>query len=155
MDSALDTLVRYGYLVVFGSVLAEQIGIPIPAIPFLLAAGGLAGSGRLSLALLLALSGVASLMADLTWYWIGRLGGARVLGWLCRISLEPDSCVRRTQTSFSKHGARTLLFAKFVPGLSTIAPPLAGILPMALGRVPFFSPLGGGAWAGGVICPRP
>ena len=63
MDNALDTLVRYGYLVVFGSVLAEQIGIPIPAIPFLLAAGGLAGSGRLNLALLLALSGVASLIS--------------------------------------------------------------------------------------------
>jgi len=151
MDNALDTLVRYGYLVVFGSVLAEQIGIPIPAIPFLLAAGALAGSGRLSLALLLALSGVASLMADVTWYWIGRLGGARVLGWLCRISLEPDSCVRRTQTSFSKHGARTLVFAKFVPGLSTIAPPLAGIVRMSLGRFVFFSAIGGVVWAGAFI----
>ncbi len=151
MDNALDTLARYGYLVVFGSVLAEQIGIPIPAIPFLLAAGGLAGSGRLSLALLLALSGVASLMADLTWYWIGRLGGARVLGWLCRISLEPDSCVRRTQTSFSKHGSRTLVFAKFVPGLSTIAPPLAGIVRMPLGRFVLFSAIGGVVWAGAFI----
>jgi membrane protein DedA with SNARE-associated domain len=151
MDNVLDTLVRYGYLVVFGSVLAEQIGIPIPAIPFLLAAGALAGSGRLSLALLLALSGVASLMADVTWYWIGRLGGARVLGWLCRISLEPDSCVRRTQTSFSKHGARTLVFAKFVPGLSTIAPPLAGIVRMSLGRFVFFSAIGGVVWAGAFI----
>ena len=151
MDNVLDTLVRYGYLVVFGSVLAEQIGIPIPAIPFLLAAGALAGSGRLSLALLLALSGVASLMADVTWYWIGRLGGARVLGWLCRISLEPDSCVRRTQTSFSKHGSRTLVFAKFVPGLSTIAPPLAGIVRMPLGRFVLFSAIGGVAWAGAFI----
>jgi membrane protein DedA with SNARE-associated domain len=151
MDNVLDTLVRYGYLVVFGSVLAEQIGIPIPAIPFLLAAGALAGSGRLSLALLLALSGVASLMADVTWYWIGRLGGARVLGWLCRISLEPDSCVRRTQTSFSKHGARTLVFAKFVPGLSTIAPPLAGIVGCPLGRFVFFSAIGGVVWAGAFI----
>jgi membrane protein DedA with SNARE-associated domain len=151
MDSAIDILVRYGYLVVFGSVLAEQIGIPIPAIPVLLAAGGLAGSGRLSLALLLALSGVASLMADLTWYWIGRLGGARVLGWLCRISLEPDSCVRRTQTSFSKHGSRTLVFAKFVPGLSTIAPPLAGIVRMPLGRFVLFSAIGGVVWAGAFI----
>jgi membrane protein DedA with SNARE-associated domain len=151
VDSTLDVLVRYGYLVVFGSVLAEQIGIPIPAIPFLLAAGGLAGNGRLSLALLLALSGVASLMADLTWYWIGRLGGARVLGWLCRISLEPDSCVRRTQLSFSKHGSRTLIFAKFVPGLSTIAPPLAGIVRMPLGRFALFSAIGGVVWAGAFI----
>jgi membrane protein DedA with SNARE-associated domain len=151
VDSTLDVLVRYGYLVVFGSVLAEQIGIPIPAIPFLLAAGGLAGSGRLSLALLLALSGVASLMADMIWYWIGRLGGARVLGWLCRISLEPDSCVRRTQASFSKHGSRSLVFAKFVPGLSTIAPPLAGIVRMPLGRFVLFSAIGGVVWAGAFI----
>src|SRR5437773_7678923 len=102
MDSTVGVLVRYGYLVVFGSVLAEQIGIPIPAIPFLLAAGGLAGSGKLSLALVLVLSGIASLMADMAWYVVGRLGGARVLGWLCRISLEPDSCVRRTERSFSQ-----------------------------------------------------
>ena len=148
MDNALDTLVRYGYLVVFGSVLAEQIGIPFPAIPFLLAAGGLAGSGRLSLALLLVLSGIASLAADTTWYWIGRLGGARVLGWLCRISLEPDSCVRRTQTIFSKYGPRSLVVAKFIPGFSTIAPPLAGIVRMPVGRFVFFSALGGLFWAG-------
>src|SRR5262252_606789 len=82
MDGTIGVLVRYGYLVVFGSVLAEQIGIPIPAIPFLLAAGGLAGSGKLSLVLLLVLSGVASLMADMVWYVVGRLGGAKVLGWL-------------------------------------------------------------------------
>src|SRR5262249_16269754 len=78
-------------LVVFGSVLAEQIGIPIPAIPFLLAAGAAAGTGKLSLVLLLLLSGSASLMADMVWYFIGRLGGAKVLGWLCRISLQPHS----------------------------------------------------------------
>ncbi len=93
MDGAIGVLVRYGYLVVFGSVLAEQIGVPIPAIPVLLAAGGMAGNGRLSLGLILAFAGVASLAADMAWYWIGRVGGARVLGWLCRISLEPDSCV--------------------------------------------------------------
>ena len=74
-----------------------------------------------------------------------------MLGWLCRISLEPDSCVRRTQTSFSKHGSRTLVFAKFVPGLSTIAPPLAGIVRMPLGRFVFFSAIGGVVWAGAFI----
>ena len=151
MDSTIGALVRYGYLVVFGSVLAEQIGIPIPAIPFLLAAGGLAGSGKLSLALVLVLSGIASLMADTVWYVVGRLGGAKVLGWLCRISLEPDSCVRRTQTIFSKHGPRSLMVAKFIPGFSTIAPPLAGIVRMPLGTFVFFSALGGLFWAGAFI----
>src|SRR6266850_3732218 len=151
MVGTLDVLVRYGYLVVFGSVLAEQIGLPIPAIPFLLAAGGLAGNGRLSLALILALAGVASLTADMAWYWIGRIGGARVLGWLCRISLEPDSCVRRTERMFSRHGTRSLLVAKFIPGFSTIAPPLAGIVRMPLGTFVFFSALGGLFWAGAFI----
>jgi len=148
MDSTIGVLVRYGYLVVFGSVLAEQIGIPIPAIPFLLGAGGLAGSGKLSLTLLLVLSGIASLMADMSWYWIGRLGGARVLGWLCRISLEPDSCVRRTETIFSRRGPRSLVVAKFIPGFSTIAPPLAGIVRMPLSTFAVYSALGGLFWAG-------
>jgi membrane protein DedA with SNARE-associated domain len=151
MDSTIGVLVRYGYLVVFGSVLAEQIGIPIPAIPFLLAAGAAAGAGKLSLALVLLLSGIASLMADMAWYIVGRLGGAKVLGWLCRISLEPDSCVRRTGAIFSKHGPRSLMVAKFIPGFSTIAPPMAGIVRMPLGRFVFFSALGGLFWAGAFI----
>ena len=151
MDSTIGVLVRYGYLVVFGSVLAEQIGIPIPAIPFLLAAGAAAGTGKLSLALLLVLSGIASLIADMVWYVVGRLGGAKVLGWLCRISLEPDSCVRRTENIFGNHGPRSLIVAKFIPGFSTIAPPLAGIVRMPLCRFVFFSALGGLFWAGAFI----
>jgi hypothetical protein len=105
MDDLVDVLVRYGYLVVFGWVFAEQIGLPIPAMPVLLAAGAMAGTGRLSLVLVLVLAGIASLVSDVIWYWIGRLGGGRVLGFLCRISLEPDSCVRRTE--------ETLLAAAF------------------------------------------
>jgi membrane protein DedA with SNARE-associated domain len=151
MDSTIGVLARYGYLVVFGSILAEQIGLPFPAIPALLAAGALAGGGKLSVALLLLLSGIASLIADIAWYVIGRLGGAKVLGWLCRISLEPDSCVRRTGTIFSKHGPRSLMVAKFIPGFSTIAPPLAGIVRMPFGRFVVFSALGGLFWAGAFI----
>jgi membrane protein DedA with SNARE-associated domain len=151
MDSTIGVLARYGYLVVFGSILAEQIGLPFPAIPVLLAAGALAGAGKLSFALLLLLSGIASLIADMAWYVIGRLGGAKVLGWLCRISLEPDSCVSRTGTIFSKHGPRSLMVAKFIPGFSTIAPPLAGIVRMPLGRFVVFSALGGLFWAGAFI----
>src|SRR5256714_9138649 len=148
MDGAIDVLVRYGYVVVFGWVFAEQIGLPIPAAPVLLAAGALAGTGRLSLALVLGLAGLASLGSDIIWYWIGRTGGGRVLRWLCRISLEPDSCVRRTEDAFSVHGARSLLYAKFVPGYSTAAPPLAGIVRMPLLRFVVFTRLGGLTWAG-------
>jgi membrane protein DedA with SNARE-associated domain len=151
MDAAFDILVRYGYLVVFAWVLLEQIGVPLPAIPVLMAAGALAGSGRLSFALLLALAGLASLIGDTVWYWLGRLVGGRVLGWLCRISLEPDSCVRKTHDAFSMHGPRALIIAKFIPGFSTAAPPLAGIIRMPLFRFVVFTGLGGLIWAGTFI----
>src|SRR5436189_116333 len=107
-----------------------------------------AGTGRLSLVLVLVLAGIASLASDVIWYWIGRLGGGRVLSFLCRISLEPDSCVRRTEESFSRQGARSLLFAKFVPGYSTAAPPLAGIVRMGFARFLVFTGAGGLIWAG-------
>ncbi len=148
MGDSLDFLVRHGYAVVFGWVLAEQLGLPIPAVPVLLAAGALAGSGRLSLGLVVALALVASVASDVVWYWIGRIRGASVLSLLCRISLEPDSCVRRTQEAFSGQGARTLLVAKFVPGLSTAAPPLAGIVRMPCLRFVAFTCLGGLIWVG-------
>src|SRR5256885_16878683 len=151
MDGAIDVLVRYGYVVVFGGVFAGRLGLQLPAAPVLLAAGALAGTGRLSLALVLGLAGLASLGSDIIWYWIGRTGGGRVLRWLCRISLEPDSCVRRTEDAFSVHGARALLVAKFVPGFSTAAPPLAGIVRMPWPRFVVFTGLGGLIWAGPFI----
>jgi membrane protein DedA with SNARE-associated domain len=148
MDASFDFLVRHGYAVVFGWVLAEQIGLPIPAVPVLLAAGALAGTGRLNLGLVVVFALVASVVSDVIWYWIGRIRGGSVLSLLCRISLEPDSCVRRTQHAFSGHGARTLLVAKFVPGLSTAAPPLAGIVRMPGLRFVVFTALGGLIWVG-------
>ena len=151
MNELVDVLVRYGYLVVFAWVFAEQIGLPIPAMPVLLAAGAMAGTGRLSLVLVLVLAGTASLVSDVIWYWIGRVGGGRVLSFLCRISLEPDSCVRRTEESFSRQGARSLLFAKFVPGYSTAAPPLAGIVRMRFARFVVFTGAGGLIWAGAFV----
>lgn len=134
MSETLEFVVRHGYLVLFAWMAAEQLGLPIPAIPLLLAAGALAGSGRLSLSLVLLVSVVASLLADTLWYELGRRKGVRVLNFLCRVSLEPDSCVRRTEQAFGRYGARSLLVSKFVPGLSTAAPPLAGIFGMRLPR---------------------
>src|SRR5262245_12124950 len=146
--NAMDSLVRYGYLVIFGAVFAEQIGLPFPSEPFLLAGGGLAGSGRLSLVLAIGLAAVASLTGDPFWYWLGRSRGPRVLGWLCRMSLEPDTCVRKTQGIFDRYGAKSLVVAKFVPGLSTIAPPLAGVVQMPLASFLAFSALSGLCWSG-------
>jgi membrane protein DedA with SNARE-associated domain len=148
MGELLQFLVRHGYAVVFVWVLGEQIGLPIPAVPILLAAGALAGSGRLSLSMALLVAVAASLVSDTIWYWLGRRRGTRVLSLLCRISLEPDSCVRRTEDTFVRHGPRTLLVAKFVPGLSTMAPPLAGIIGMPLWRFVVWDGLGALLWAG-------
>lgn len=118
---------NYGYSLVFGVIFLEQLGFPIPAAPVLILAGALAAGGKLSwmLAFLLAITG--SFLGDLIWYWIGRMRGRQVLALLCKLSLSPDSCVRKTETSFLKYGMNSLLFSKFVPGLNTIAPPMAGM----------------------------
>ena len=142
MDDTFQFLIRHGYSVLFLWVLAEQLGLPIPSTPLLLAAGALAGQGQMNLALAIALAVLACLLGDVSWYQFGRIRGGKVLNLLCRISLEPDSCVRKTEGAFVKHGARSLVIAKFVPGLNTMAPPLAGIIGMRLGRFLIFDALG-------------
>ncbi len=148
MHQTLEFVLKHGYLFVFASVLAEQIGLPIPALPVLLAMGALAGKGQMSYPGALALCILAAIMADLMWYALGRSRGASILRLLCKISLEPDSCVRQTENVFLRHGARALLFAKFVPGLSTAFPPMAGNFRMALWKFSLFDGLGALAWAG-------
>jgi membrane protein DedA with SNARE-associated domain len=144
----LDFLFRHAEAVLFAYVFADQLGVPLPAVPALLAAGGLAAAGKLDLPLALGLSVVASLTADLVWYFAGRLRGSRVLGVLCRISLEPDSCVRRTETLFLRYGVRSILVAKFIPGLSTVTPPLAGIVGVGIMRFVLYSATGALLWVG-------
>src|SRR5713101_7854818 len=146
MHHFVDFLLHHGYSVLFAFVLAEQIGLPIPALPMLLAMGALAGAGRLSFAAALALAVAASVSADTIWYWMGRKRGYAVLNLLCRIALEPDSCVRQTENVFSRFGAGSLLFAKFVPGLSTAAPPLAGLFRMPLPRFLLADTAGAAIW---------
>ena len=148
MSETLDFILRHGYSVLFAWMAAEQLGLPIPAIPLLLAAGALAGSQRLSLSLILLVSVVASLLADTLWYELGRRRGVPVLNFLCRISLEPDSCVRKTEQMFGRYGVRSLVVAKFIPGLSTAAPPLAGIFGMRLPRFLLFAGVGALLYAG-------
>jgi membrane protein DedA with SNARE-associated domain len=148
MRPILDFLLRHGYLVVWVWVFAEQAGLPIPSSPLLLAAGALCGTGHLNLGICLGLAVFASTVSDTMWYQLGHRKGIKVLQWLCRISLEPDSCVRRTQGVFEKQGAKSLLVAKFVPGLSAVATPLAGIFHMRLRRFLLFDVLGATLWAG-------
>jgi membrane protein DedA with SNARE-associated domain len=141
-------VLRHPQAVLFAVVLAEQVGLPVPALPFLLGAGALAGMGRMELVPALALVVCASLVGDLAWYEAGRRRGRGILNLLCRISLEPDSCVRRTEDSFSRYGARTLLVAKFVPGLNTVTPPMAGIVRMPVGRFVLLDGAGALLWGG-------
>jgi len=151
MNETLGFLLRHGYSVLFAWVLVEQLGLPVPSVPLLLAAGTLAGRGRLNLSLVAVLPIVAALLSDALWYELGRRRGVKVLQFLCRISLEPDSCVRRTENVFARHGARSLLVAKFVPGLNTAAPPLAGVFRMRLSRFLFFDALGVMVWVGAFV----
>jgi len=151
MHSLFDFLLRHGYVVLLGWVFAEQIGLPVPTVPLLLAAGALAGAGRLSFFASLFFCMLAAVAADTIWFQLGRLKGIKILQLLCKISLEPDSCVRRTEGIFSKQGARSLLFAKFLPGLGTVAPPLAGIFHMRHRRFLLFDSFGSLLWAGGYL----
>lgn len=151
MNEAFQFLLRNGYVVLFGFVFAEQLGLPIPAIPVLLAMGALVGAGQFSLAMAIPVALLAALLSDVIWYQLGRHRGPSVLNLICRISLEPDSCVRRTENVFANHGARALLFAKFIPGLSTVAPPLAGIFRMRLPRFLLWDGAGTLLWVGAFV----
>jgi membrane protein DedA with SNARE-associated domain/rhodanese-related sulfurtransferase len=126
MAHIFDFLTRHGPTVLFAAVFIEQMGIPLPASPWLLAAGALAASGKMHWYSSLLAAAIGSSLADSIWFYLGRHGGQRVMNFLCRISLEPDSCVRRTQNLYTKYGMPGLVLAKFVPGLNTLAPPLAG-----------------------------
>ena len=148
MHRTLEFLLHHGYVVLLAWVFAEQVGLPIPSMPLLLAAGALAGTGRMSFFASLFCAVLAALAADMLWYQLGRRRGIKILQFLCKISLEPDSCVRRTEGVFAKQGARSLLLAKFLPGLGTVAPPLAGIFHMRAPRFLLFDGLGSMLWAG-------
>jgi membrane protein DedA with SNARE-associated domain len=147
MHRTLEFLLQHGYLVLLVWVFAEQIGVPVPSVPMLLAAGALAGTARLNLAASLFLCVFAAVSADSIWYGLGRLKGIKVLQYICKVSLQPDSCVRRTEGAFSKQGARSLLVAKFVPGLGTVAAPLAGVFQMRWRRFLLFDVFGALLWS--------
>jgi membrane protein DedA with SNARE-associated domain len=148
MADTLQFLVKHGYVVLFTSVLAQQLGVPLPSTPFIVAAGALAHSGDLNWAAVLFVACAAALIADFVWYEIGRVRGTRVLQFLCRISLEPDYCVRRTENTFARYGAKTLVVGKLVPGVSTLATPMAGVYGFSRTRFLIFDGLGILLWIG-------
>jgi membrane protein DedA with SNARE-associated domain/rhodanese-related sulfurtransferase len=144
----LHFLEHYGVVILPALAVAEQIGVPLPAVPALLAVGALAAHGRISIPLVLGAISVAALATDFAWYELGRRRGARVLVRLCQMSVEPDSCLRRAERIFARHGARSMLAAKFVPGLTTVMPPLAGVFAVPRGRFALYDLAGVLLWAG-------
>jgi membrane protein DedA with SNARE-associated domain len=148
MQSLIADLVHYGLYIVFANVFLEQIGAPIPALPTLIVSGALAAQGQMSLPALLGVALVASVSADTIWYLLGRWQGHRVLKTICRLSLSPDTCVRGTEDMFERAGMPSLLYAKFIPGYSTVAPPLAGATGRGLGAFLLWDGFGSLLWLG-------
>jgi membrane protein DedA with SNARE-associated domain/rhodanese-related sulfurtransferase len=141
-------ITQYGLPIVAVNVFVDQIGLPVPAMPTLILAGAIAATGAIGLTSLFVAAVLACLVPDCLWFLVGRRYGMRVLKTLCRVSLEPDSCVNQTQSRFERWGINSLVIAKFVPGLAIIAPPLAGAMRIGWPRFITLSALGGAIWVG-------
>ncbi|MFT5134817.1 MAG: membrane protein DedA with SNARE-associated domain [Gammaproteobacteria bacterium] len=143
----MQFLIDYGYFVLFLLIFLDQIGLPLPSVPVVLASGALSGMDEMNAYLAVLITVLACLPADSFWYYLGRTKGGKVLSILCSISLEPDHCVRRTEISFERLGFFSIIIAKFIPGLQTIAPPMAGLTQMSVWRFLALDVLGATLWA--------
>ena len=126
MNAIVQLVLRHGYSVLFGALFAHQIGLPVPGLMFLLAAGTLAAAGKLDLVAVLALAVAACVLGDWPWYEAGRRRGEKVMHFIHRLTPDPDFHDRRAKEMFARYGPPLLLLAKFVPGLDAVTPPLAG-----------------------------
>lgn len=147
MPVALSFFMQYGYLILFVWVLVEQLGVPIPSAPLLITAGTLTATHKLSLPLTLIAVVLGCLVSDTMWYLMGKRYGGVVVRLLCRLSMESNTCVKKTEGYFTRNGARSLLVAKFIPGLSTVAPPIAGQTNMPLHIFLSYDAAGSLLWA--------
>jgi len=145
VSHTLDFVLRHGYVLLFFWILAEQAALPLPSAPLLVACGALAKDGRISPHLVILSGWAACMLADNFWFLLGRRG-TRVLRWICKLALEPDSCVRRTETVFLRYGSRSLLVAKFVPGLNAVSAPMAALSGVSFARFILFDSLGVLLW---------
>src|SRR5512143_2498797 len=127
MEHVIPFLKEYGYVVLFFWVLGVTMGLPLPTAPLFITVGALAGFGHLNLLLCIGLGTCAAVLSDIFWYNMGRQRGGKVLSWVCRVSVEPESCGRGTENVFARHGARALLVTKLGPGRSAVSTPLAGV----------------------------
>jgi len=147
MNQIVSYLVSHGYSVLFFVIFARQLCLPLPGILFLLAAGALAGAGRLSFALVVVVSVVGSVLADWLWFEAGRWKGDSVMHLIHGLAgiSRPNFDIKRL---FTKYGERSLLIAKFVVGLDAVAPPFAGVFGTSLGRFLAYDVMGSALWVG-------
>jgi len=148
MHEIIQNLIHHGYILLFFWMFSERLGIPVPATLPLIAAGILAEMEYMQFACALAIAFAAVMFADFAWFFLSRIRGLEVLSFLCRVSFEPDACVRKTQNLFAKHGPASLLFTKFIPGLSNLAVPLVGIVRLELRTFILFDSIGSLLWVG-------
>jgi membrane protein DedA with SNARE-associated domain/rhodanese-related sulfurtransferase len=148
MNPIVQLLLKHGYAVLFASVFARQMWLPVPAILVLIAAGALAGSGRMTLAIALGLAIIACLLADMVWYEAGRRWGDQILHFIYGFALDPEGAARRSKEIFVRHGLRTLMLAKFVVGLDAATPSLAGLSGISRFRFIAFDAVGAALWSG-------
>lgn len=151
MDALVASLIQHGVLLVGINVFLQQLGLPIPAVPTMIVAGALAAGGAISGAGAFALSVAASVVADVLWFAAGRRYGYPVLKFLCRVSLSPDACVRQTEGIFERYGFTSVVVSKFVPGFSTVAPPVAGALRMGVGAFLLAALASAALWVGAAM----
>jgi membrane protein DedA with SNARE-associated domain len=147
MNVIVQFVVRHGYSILFAAVFARQIGLPVPAPMFLLAAGALAATGKLGLVPALGLAITACALADWVWYEAGREWGDKVVHFIHRLTPDPDAHDRRAKRTFAKYGPPLLVLAKFVPGLDAVAPPLAGTSGTSRMLFLAFETLGASLWS--------
>ena len=148
MFMAIELLIKHGYAILFFAVMAEQIGVPLPSAPVLIAAGALAGLGGLHAAPALILAMMASLVSDSFWFWFGGRRGTSIVEFLSKMALEPQHYLQAARRVYSRHGAGAILAAKFVPGLNTVVPPLAGLARLAWWKFLLLDAVGVLLWAG-------
>jgi membrane protein DedA with SNARE-associated domain len=148
MDSLATFVERHGLPVLFLFVMVEQFGLPLPAAPVMVTVGALSATGHVSLAAAIAVSVAGCMIADWSLFELGRWRGPRLLRLLCRISLEPDSCVRNAENVLATRGAPALLYAKFIPGAATVGPPVAGAIRMRRSRFLVWDTAGAIVWSG-------
>jgi membrane protein DedA with SNARE-associated domain/rhodanese-related sulfurtransferase len=147
MPVAIDFFLEYGYVILFLWVLIEQLGLPLPSTPLMVTAGTLTATHKLSLPLVILAAVLACLISDSIWYHFGRRFGGAVVRMMCRLSFESATCVRRTENYFERHGSKALLIAKFVPGLGTVAAPIAGQTGMRYRQFLSFDAAGAFLWS--------